>query len=125
MEKLIENISNPFIGGIIIGIAASIMLVFTGKIAGISGIVGASIGRVEKARIWRYLFISGLIFGGFIMNFYFPRYFNYELNFSFVEIIIAGLFVGFGMRPIRTGEGLNSSTISFEADSSARYFGPC
>ena len=61
----------PLTGGILIGIAASMMLLFSGKIAGVSGIFGGMLFQQGKERAWRLSFIAGLIIGGillYIMN---------------------------------------------------------
>ena len=93
-----EQILNPLIGGIIIGIAATFMMAFNGKIAGISGIVGGALTSVKKEHFWRYSFIIGLFLGGLLLRYISPQYFTFELEFSYVEAIIAGLLVGLGTR---------------------------
>ena len=53
------NLSNEFspltslLGGILIGVAATIMILFNGKIAGISGIIKGSELKNLKANLWR------------------------------------------------------------------------
>jgi uncharacterized membrane protein YedE/YeeE len=93
-----ENILAPLLGGVIIGLAATIMLAFNGKITGISGILGGLFNLSLKDNSWRLLFVLGLIFGGVIMQFTSPDYFQYELKFSYIEAIVAGLLVGVGTR---------------------------
>ena len=61
----------PLTGGILIGIAASMMLLFSGKIAGVSGIFGGMLFQQGRERAWQLSFIAGLIIGGillYIMN---------------------------------------------------------
>lgn len=52
------------LGGMLLGVSATLLLLFNGKIAGISGIVG----RIYKAKTgdtsWRVLFVLGMVFGG-------------------------------------------------------------
>ena len=89
---------NPLIGGVIIGLAATVMLLFNGKISGISGILGGCIQYPRIANIWRYTFVLGLVAGGFLMHMLFPSYFEYSINASTIELIIGGVLVGFGTR---------------------------
>ena len=86
------------IGGALIGLAAVLLTLFTGRIAGISGIFGGclSLGAGDKG--WRIAFIAGLILaplaGGLVG---FPLAAP-EMPASYVVIVAAGLLVGFGTR---------------------------
>lgn len=91
-----ESIIYPLLGGVIIGVSATMMLYFNGKITGISGIVGGSLGKFSQLNYWRYQFILGLVVGGLFMRTFFPEFFNYELSFGVMEVIAAGLLVGIG-----------------------------
>lgn len=94
-----QMIINPLIGGILIGIASSIILFGLGKIAGISRIFASSfLSNIKNADKWKYFFIAGLIIGGLIMKIVAPDLFSYEFVGSVPLIIIAGLLVGFGTR---------------------------
>lgn len=82
-------------GGALIGTAATLMLVFHGRVTGISGILSSSLFPPYKDSLWRYLFLSGLVVGGLVFKFLLPD------NFLITErplyiYIIAGLLVGFG-----------------------------
>ena len=48
------------IGGVLIGVAAVILIVFSGRIAGISGIIGGLLRRGGDAG-WRIAFVAGLL----------------------------------------------------------------
>lgn len=49
-------------GGALIGLATAILIVFNGRIAGISGILGGLIGRGAMGdKLWRGMFLAGLI----------------------------------------------------------------
>jgi uncharacterized membrane protein YedE/YeeE len=53
------------VGGAMIGLSASLMLVLNGRITGISGILNALLRKPEKAEHpWRVLFVVGLLVGG-------------------------------------------------------------
>src|SRR4051812_13707810 len=49
------------IGGALIGLSASLLMLLTGRIAGVSGILGGALGRATPDTYWRLAFIAGLI----------------------------------------------------------------
>lgn len=49
------------LGGALIGLAASALMLLTGRIAGISGIFGGLISPSSTDRNWRLAFLAGLI----------------------------------------------------------------
>ena len=51
------------IGGALIGLAAVLLMLFTGRIAGISGIAGGLFNPRTDDRLWRLAFIAGLLVG--------------------------------------------------------------
>lgn len=63
---------NALYGGLIIGLSATLLFALAGRIAGISGIVTAAI-KPGSDRAWRWLFIVGLLLGGFAYH-YFPEH---------------------------------------------------
>ena len=82
-------------GGLLIGLAASLLLLFNGQIAGISGVLGS---LVEGRRgSWRWLFLGGLVSavllvrlaGGSVPG---------SLDLAWPLLIGSGLLVGFGTR---------------------------
>jgi len=85
------------LGGVLIGISVSIMILINGRVAGISGIIG-SISSAHKADIpWRVAFILGLVVSPFVyMLFSQPPAVN--LAVSDLQILIAGALVGLGSR---------------------------
>jgi uncharacterized membrane protein YedE/YeeE len=84
------------IGGAFIGIAASILLLFNGRILGISGII-AGIAPVGD-RGWRLLFLAALFFVGVVASIVAPSAFGDGELVSWPAMIIAGLLVGVGTR---------------------------
>ena len=88
----------PLLGGVLIGLSATIMLFYLGKIAGISGILGSLISRPSKDDIWKISFLGGLLLGGGFLKAFYPELFNYNLNFEPIKVVMAGLLVGFGTR---------------------------
>ena len=85
-------------GGVLLGIAALILLYFNGRIAGISGIFGGLLHFKRGETLWRFTFICGLLAGGYLLNFVYPQALEFEMDFSATSIMLAGLLVGLGSR---------------------------
>ena len=94
------NFMYPLAGGILVGLAATFMLYFNGRITGVSGIVGMGLTKISRANDWRYLFIAGLILGSVLLNYINPGFFEYNnyLPFGYGKAVAAGLLVGYGTR---------------------------
>jgi uncharacterized membrane protein YedE/YeeE len=92
------NIVGGLIGGGLIGLAAALLLLINGRIAGVSGIVGGLIASTFSAeRFWRLAFIFGLIAGtGLYALARGPI--PMQLQADGVTLVVAGLLVGFGTR---------------------------
>lgn len=86
------------VGGVLIGLAAGALILFNGKIAGISGIVGHGLSLNAAEAGWRWIFLVGLVAGGVLLLFVYPRAFPGSIDASFVVLALAGLLVGFGTR---------------------------
>lgn len=85
------------IGGSIIGIAVSLMLIFNGRVTGISGIVAGVLRPIKGDTLWRSLFLLGLLIGGFILKVVRPESFESQsLNMHIWDYAIAGFLVGVG-----------------------------
>jgi uncharacterized membrane protein YedE/YeeE len=85
-------------GGILIGISAAAMLLFNGKIAGISGILAGVLRPVKSDTAWRLCFLLGLFAGGLILKAFLPQAFEFGTVHSMGALAIAGLLVGAGTR---------------------------
>ncbi len=85
-------------GGLLIGISAAAMLLFNGKIAGISGILAGVLRPVKSDTSWRLCFIAGLLTGGLILRVILPQSFEFGIVRSTGALVIAGLLVGVGTR---------------------------
>ncbi len=86
------------IGGALIGLSASIFLLFNGKVAGISSIVGKLVARPSKESLEKFIFLAGLLFGGVLLTFIYPTAFDVKIERSIPMITIAGILVGLGTR---------------------------
>lgn len=87
---------NALLGGVIIGISVSMMLMFNGRVTGISGIINGALSPVKGDTLWRVLFVAGLILGGFVMRALNPNVFGGALETAGWTTVAAGLLVGFG-----------------------------
>jgi uncharacterized protein len=86
------------IGGLLIGLSAVLLMLLSGRVAGISGIFGGLLQLRGNDRGWRIAFIAGLILapviGGLLGYGMTPP----QLPASWAVIVAAGLLVGFGAR---------------------------
>ena len=87
----------PLIGGILIGLSATILLAFNGRIAGISGIVNGAIA-FSKQEVWRWIFILGMLLGGILYEYAIATQPTPTAAFTPGAMIIGGFLVGFGTR---------------------------
>jgi uncharacterized membrane protein YedE/YeeE len=83
-------------GGALIGLAAGIMMVFNGKIAGISGIF-ANLLHPRSSTAWQWAFIMGLLISGLLSHWLISPI-QIDIKANTPMLIIAGLLVGFGTR---------------------------
>ena len=88
------------LGGGIIGLAASILLLSLGRVAGISGITFSLFNPEKKDKDWRLAFVVGLLSGGGLLAVVMPSVFNVASEIPFARptwmMGLAGLLVGFG-----------------------------
>lgn len=87
---------SALIGGLIIGLAASVLIVGSGHIMGMSGILKSSISQLPKFS-WQLVFVLGMVVAtwGYGLIYGFPQL---EMGQPIWKIIVAGLLVGFGTR---------------------------
>lgn len=80
-------------GGVLIGLAAAMLVLLNGRIAGISGIVGGLLAARRGDTAWRLAFVLGLFAAPLAMLLYTsaPR-----IEAGFGTLIVAGLLVGLG-----------------------------
>jgi uncharacterized membrane protein YedE/YeeE len=90
-----EEYYNAFLGGALIGVATSILLLFKGRIFGISGIIAGILKPQKNDWLWRVCILLGLLAGGLLTYWYFPQQFGSK-SISNTRAIIAGVCVGFG-----------------------------
>ena len=92
------------LGGAILGIAASGKVLLTGKVLGISGILGGVL-KLEKPA-WRYIFLGSLAAASIPAALLLPNSFSsLPTAFSYARAIAGGLMVGVG---VKMGNGCTS-----------------
>jgi|SRR5690606_4854297 len=84
-------------GGGMIGLAAAMLLLFNGRIAGISGIVGGLLNPVKGELAWRSAFIGGLVASPLVFGLAAPLP-EVRIEAGYPMLIVAGLLVGIGTR---------------------------
>jgi len=84
-------------GGVLIGLATAIFVLFNGRIAGISGIVGGLLSPVRGDIGWRVAFCAGLIGAPLAYGLFAPLPAP-QIDASYVALVMAGLLVGVGTR---------------------------
>jgi uncharacterized protein len=100
---MIDPLLAAWLGGMLIGLSAAALLVLTGRIAGISGVIGGLMrpGSDPAARgdkRWRLAFFVGLLVGGALLRLLYPAAFGGAVSRSTPVLVVAGLLVGFGTR---------------------------
>lgn len=96
----LDSWTRAAIGGGMIGLAAALMIIFNGRIAGVSGVVGGLIldRKGGEETPWRVLFLAGLMLGALVVGLARPELAEAGLETGWAGMIGAGLIVGFGTR---------------------------
>ena len=84
-------------GGVLIGCATAVFLLFNGRIAGISGILGGLFRPVAGDIGWRMAFVLGLVGAPLIYNLATPLP-AVHVDATMTTLVVAGLLVGVGTR---------------------------
>jgi uncharacterized membrane protein YedE/YeeE len=92
-------------GGALFGIAAGLLLVEAGRIAGIAGVAAGLLRPRRGEVLWRALFVLGLLAGGVVSASLLPQAFAWHRDASTARLVAAGLLIGIGSR---VGNGCTS-----------------
>lgn len=87
---------SALLGGAMIGLAAALLMLTLGRIAGISGIAAGCLDGGAGDRVWRIAFIAGLIAPPLIVNVIGLPMSAPQVPGRWILIAVAGLLVGFG-----------------------------
>ena len=85
-------------GGALIGLSVILLLLFNGRIAGISGIMNGTLYASESERFWRIAFFIGLIIGAVLFRGFAPDFISPRTNYPLPLLAVGGFLVGFGTR---------------------------
>lgn len=89
---------DALLGGMLLGLSATILLLMNGRIAGISGIFSGLLKPKKGETSWRVLFLVGMVVAGFIISLFAVPYPEHGVDSSMLTMIAAGLLVGFGAK---------------------------
>jgi len=85
------------LGGMLLGLSAALLMLFSGKIAGISGAVGGLLNPQKHESSWRASFLTGMVLSILVvapLGFVLPDVSDNNI----LLVSVAGLLVGFGTR---------------------------
>ena len=85
-------------GGALIGVSVTLLLLFNGRIGGISGIMNGALFAPKGDRSWRLIFLCGLILGAVIFRLWLPDFNSPRLNYPLWLLGLGGFLIGFGTR---------------------------
>ena len=88
---------SSLVGGALIGVATAMFVLFNGRIAGISGVIGGLLRPAKGDIGWRIAFVSGLLSTPmlYILVAEVPQP---QIDVGYVALVLAGLLVGIGTR---------------------------
>lgn len=95
---------SALLGGMFIGLSATLLLWFNGRIAGLSGMLGGVLDTQVEDKSWRALFLIGLIIGVAFYKWLLPSFVDSSYLHSLAPrtgmpvmlILAAGFLVGLG-----------------------------
>ena len=84
-------------GGMLIGVAVAVLLIFNGRIAGISGILGGLLRPRGGDIAWRIAFVAGVVVSPIVFSLASPLPVA-QVDAGYAMLVVAGLLVGIGTR---------------------------
>jgi uncharacterized membrane protein YedE/YeeE len=84
-------------GGALIGLAATILWVSLGRVAGVSGVWGEILAPATRDRGWRVAFVAGMVVAGVVAAMVSPSAIT-RSPAPLAVVALGGLLVGFGTR---------------------------
>jgi len=89
----ISSYLSPLFGGFLIGCSALLLMLVLGRITGISGIASSLLNKGTTDKVWRLVFIIGIIIGALLLQLIMPKSLPFRAELSSVVIVVAGLLV--------------------------------
>lgn len=83
------------LGGVLIGVAASMLLWLNGRILGVSGIVGNLMASQQKDGAWRWAWLVGVLLSPYVFQALGGQVPVPEIP-NWIWVVVAGLIVGVG-----------------------------
>jgi len=83
------------LGGLLIGAAAAMLVLLSGRIAGVSGIVGGLLAPARGDVAWRIAFVAGLLVAPAVWRLFAPAI-EARFDTGFGTLVVAGVLVGIG-----------------------------
>jgi hypothetical protein len=85
------------VGGVVIGLAAALLVLVNGRVAGISGIVGGLLRPQAGDVAWRLAFVAGLVVAplAYALVAALPEA---TIDAGYATLVVAGLLTGIGTR---------------------------
>lgn len=102
---MFSSLAIALCGGLLIGLAASLLLVVNGRIAGISGILSGALWRRDSAQSslgWQIYFLAGLVLSGLLLAAPLTDWLAIDpvvlsaQGITMPSLLLAGLLVGLG-----------------------------
>jgi uncharacterized membrane protein YedE/YeeE len=84
-------------GGALIGLSAALLILLSGRIAGISGILGGLLAWPKGDSAWRLAFLCGLLGAPLVVGLFAPLP-PVRVEAGTAALVVAGLLVGIGTR---------------------------
>lgn len=93
--------ASSFLGGLLIGLSALLLILCCGRIAGISGILGGLLTPVQPVSRqdieWRVVFVGGILLSPVLYGLFFQLPIM-RIDASWLVLVVAGVLVGAGTR---------------------------
>lgn len=86
------------LGGALIGLSAVMLMLFNGRIAGISGVFSGAVFADPGDRGWRVSFLAGLVAAPVLYSLASGDTPAFDMQAGWTLILLGGLLVGFGTR---------------------------
>lgn len=89
---------SALLGGALIGLSATLLLLFNGRIAGISSIMNGVFKSPKHEVSWRSTFLAGLILGAVLFQLIAPDFVSPRQGYPLWLVAVGGFLVGIGTR---------------------------